>query len=275
VIRNRPLRAVALTSLAALSLLGGCGVFATQKEHEGLTTKNEALEKTVVETKAELASLRADLDATRARLDAALRANADNGTDLMSEKTRINQMAGRLDENAHNVEELKKEVLSTRTEIDARLDEMKRAQDVQTPKPAPVAIPPDNRAHYGAIEAAYTQKDWTLTRTLGREFVSRYPTDDKADDVFFFMGDADLKDGRPSSALGEFNRVLKLTPQSNVLDKTLFGMGEAYLQMKDCPSAKLAFTSCASRFAKEKIGIESKARIATIDKPPPGLCGPQ
>jgi TolA-binding protein len=268
-------RALSIASVSSFVVLSGCGVFATQKEHETLATKSEALEKSAAESKAEVAALRVDLEATRARLDAALRANADNGSDLMSEKARINQIAGRVDENAHNVDELKREIASTRTELDARLDEMKRAQDVQTPKPPPVTIPPDNRAHYGAIEAAYAQKDWALTRTLGREFVSRYPTDDKADDVFFFMGDADLKDGRPSSALGEFNRVLKLTPQSNVLDKALFGIGEAYLLMKDCPSAKLAFSSCASRFAKEKLGVEAKARMATIDKPPVGMCGPQ
>jgi TolA-binding protein len=262
-------------AVASFAVLSGCGVFATQKEHETLATKNELLEKSVVESKTEVAALRADIEGTRARLDAALRANADTGSDLMSEKARLNQMTGRLDESAHSVDELKKDLASTRAELDARLDEMKRAQDVQTPKLPQVTIPADNRAHYGAIEAAYVQKDWTLTRTLGREFINRYPTDDKADDVSYFMGDADLKDGRPSAALGEFNRVLKLTPQSNVLDKTLFGMGEAYLLMKDCPSAKLAYSSCASRFPKEKVGVEAKARISIIDKPPPGTCAPQ
>lgn len=256
------------------AVLSGCGVFAMQKDHETLAQKNESLEKTVEEQKQALAGLKADLDATRERLDNALRANADNGTDLMSEKARMNDLAGRLDESTHQLEELRREVTQSRTEVDARLDEVKRAQAVQPQQPPPVTIPPEKAAHFAAIEAAYGQKDYNLTRTLGRAYVDRYPTDDKADDVEFLMGDADLKDGRPSSALGEFNHVLKASPPSNVLDKTLSAMGDAYLTMHDCASAKLAYESCAKRFPKTKLGADAKARVTSLEHPAPGTCAP-
>ena len=111
-------------------------------------------------------------------------------------------------------------------------------------------------------------------RALAPEYVNRYPTDDKADEALFFAGDADLSDGRPSSALGNFNRLLKLFPRSNVLDRTLYGMGEAYMMMHDCANAKLAFQACESRFSKEKIGGDARAKIAAIGKNPPGMCAP-
>jgi len=264
----------AAAALAACALTSGCGVFATYKEHNALAAKNDELGREVEKQKAEIVQLRGDLQATRDRLDNALRVNADNGSDLMSEKARVNQIAGRFDEQAHALEEVKKELASTRTELDTRLDEMKRAQEAQTPKAPVVTIPPDKGAHYAAIETAYAQRDWGLTRTLGREYISRYPTDDRADDARFLLGDADLKDGRPSSALGEFNRILKVTPPSNVLDRTLFGMGEAYMLMHDCQNAKLAFSSCATRFPKTKWGQDAKQRAAAIDHPTPGMCAP-
>jgi TolA-binding protein len=162
-----------------------------------------------------------------------------------------------------------------RTELDARIDEIKRAQAVQpAPAPPPVVFPADKAAHYAAFEAAYKQKDWGLARTLGHEYVGRYATDEKAGGAIYLMGDADLQDARPSSALGEFNRVLKQYPRSNVLDKTLFGMGEAYLALHDCANAKLAFQACEGHFGREKIGAEAKKRAQAIDKLAPGSCAP-
>ncbi|MGH7280643.1 MAG: hypothetical protein ACRELY_03900 [Polyangiaceae bacterium] len=268
-------RFVSLLLLLALpSALGGCGVFATQKSHDALEAKNEALEKTVAAQKTELDSVKSDLDAERERLDNALRANADRGTDIMGTQTRVNSLAGRMDEDSHAIDELKKEVASNRAEVDARLDDLKRVEQVQPQQPPPVTIPADEPGHFFAIQQAYEKKDFELTRTLGREYESRYPTNEKADDVSFMMGDADLQDGHPSSALGEFNRVLKAQPPSNVLDKTLLDMGAAYMLMHDCDSAKLAYSSAEKRFGKDKTGQEAKKKLAVLAHPTADMCSP-
>ena len=268
-------RFVSLLALLTLpAALGGCGVFATQKSHDALEAKNEALEKTVASQKTEMDALKSDLDAEKERLDNALRANADRGTDILGTQARVNAMAGRMDEDAHAIDELKKEVASNRAEVDARLDEMKRVEQVQPAQPPPVQIPQDKTAHFAAIEQAYNAKDWTLMRTLGREYEARYANDDKLDDVAYMMGNADLQDGRPSSALGEFNRVLKTQPPSNVLDKTLLDMGAAYMLMHDCDSAKIAYTSAEKRFGKDKTGQEAKKKLAVLAHPTPDMCSP-
>jgi TolA-binding protein len=148
-------------------------------------------------------------------------------------------------------------------------------QAVQAPVPPPVKIPADKATHYQAVEGAYTQKDWPLVRTLGHEYVTRYPTDEKADDVQFLLGDGDLQDSRPTSCLGELNKLLKVYPTSDKLDRTLFDMGEAYLELHDCPNAKLAFVAVEQRFAKTRIGADARTRIKSIEHPVPGLCAPQ
>jgi TolA-binding protein len=255
--------------------LAGCGVFASQKDHEALVAKNDSLEKSVAAEKLEVDALKNDLVAERERLDNALRANADRGSDLLGAQARVNDLAGRLDEAQHNLEELKKEVAARNTEVDARLDEFKRAEAVQVPQPPPITIPVEKTAHFTATQQAYDQKNWSLTNTLGREYVNRYPTDDKADDVSFLMGDADLQDNRPSTALGEFNRVLKATPPSNVLDKTLLAMGASYMLLHDCESAKLAYSSAEKRFAKTATGVEAKKRLAVLAHPAADMCAPR
>jgi TolA-binding protein len=269
-------------SLVAVSLAlvaegaSGCGVFAMHRDFIDLKAQNDALAKRVQQDEQDMGSARAELQATRERLENALRANADTGSDLLSSKARINDLAGRADELAHSIEELRKLQQDTRNEVDTKLDAITRQQAVQqAPVPPPVQIPPDKEAHFQAVQGAYAQKDWALVRTLGHEYVVRYPGDDRADDVQYLLGDADLQDNRPTSALGELNRLLKVYPRSDKLGPTLYAMGEAYLQLHDCANAKLAFNAVEQRFPREKIGVQAKGKIAAIEKPAAGVCAPQ
>jgi TolA-binding protein len=266
------IKIVTTAALAALSLLAaGC---ATQRDHEALIARTAQVEKDAAQANANLVALRVDLEATRARLDNALRANADSSGDFIASKQRLNELAGKVDETSHGIDELRRDVGASRTELYARLDELKRVQPTPPPAPAPIAAPADKDAHYKQLEAAFTKKEWTAVRALGPDYVNRYPSDDKSDEALFYLGSADLQDGRPSSALGQFNRLLKLFPRSNVLDRTLFGIGDAYLLMHDCANAKVAYDACEKRFAKEKIGVEAKAKVDQIGKNPPGMCAP-
>jgi TolA-binding protein len=198
------------------------------------------------------------------------------GSASTTSKQRVNELAGRVDELNRGMEDLRRDVGASRTELYARLDELKRAQQAApaAAAPAPITAPPDKDTHYKQLEAAFTKKDWAIVRALGPEYVNRYPSDDKADEAQFYVGSADLQDGRPSSALGQFNRLLKLYPRSNVLDRTLYAMGDAYLLMHDCANAKVAYDACEKRYAKDKIGADAKAKIDQIGKNPPGMCAP-
>lgn len=260
---------------APILALAVSGCLVTKQENEKVADQAAEAQKQANAARAEVLALRADLDATRTRLDNALRANADSSTDLVSAKQRLNDLAGRIDEANHGVDELRRDVANSRTEIYARIDDLKRAQaQATTPAPPPVTVPADKAAHSKQLEDAWTKKDWTTVRALAPEYVNRYPSDDRADEALFYAGDADLADGRPSSALGNFNRLLKLFPKSNVLDRTLYGMGEAYMLMHDCANAKLAYEACEKRYSKEKAGADSRARLAVIAKNAPGTCAP-
>jgi TolA-binding protein len=227
----------------------------------------------------EMAKLHAELDASRDRLDNALKANADTGSDIVSEKSRINELAGRLDESTHKLEELQSTIAAGRNELDARFDQLARAQAAQAaqqavPTPPPIPIPANKADHFAALEAALNAKDYATARVLGHEYVNRYATDEKADDALYWTGKADLEDGRPSSALGEWNRLLKLFPRSNMLEKTLFGMGQAYETMHDCANAKLAYGTVVSHFPKDKLAADARTRTAAINALPAGSCAP-
>jgi len=262
--------------VALLAMTSGCGVFSMQQDQDAMAARVAQLEKVSHD---DIARLRADLDAMRERLDNALRANADTGTDLLSEKSRMNELVGRLDEQSHRIEELQSGLTAGRNEIDARLDQLARAQAAQTapqppPNPPPPAIPASKEAHFAALEAALKAKDYAAVRYLGHEYVNRYATDERADDALYWTGRADLEEGRPSSALGEWNRLLKNFPKSNMLDKTLYGMGEAYEAMHDCANAKLAYGTVVSHFPREKLATDARARVAAVNALPAGSCAP-
>jgi len=271
-------RGAAVAALSSTLFLPACGVFALQTDHEADVQRMAAMDKASHD---ELARLRAELDATRDRLDNALRANADTGSDLLTEKSRMNELAGRLDETAHKADELQSTVAAVRTELEARLDQLARAQaaqaaqqPVQAPPPPPLRIPDSKADHFAALEAAFKAKDYAAVRTLGHEYVNRYATDEKGDDALYWTGKADLEDGRPASALGEWNRLLKLFPKSNMLEPTLFGMGQAYETMHDCANAKLAYGTVIAHFPHGKLGAEAHTRSAAINALPAGSCAP-
>jgi TolA-binding protein len=263
---------------AGLLLLPGCGVFALQRDHDAVVAK---IAETDRANHDEIMKLHAELDVTRDRLDNALRANADTGSDVLTEKSRVNELAGRLDETTHKLEELQSTLAAGRNELDARFDQLARAQAAQAaqqpvpaPAPPPTPIPAGKADHFLALEAAVKAKDYALVRTLGHEYVNRYATDEKADDALYLTGKADLDDARPASALGEWNRLLKLFPKSNMLEKTLFGMGEAYETMHDCANAKLAFGTVLSHFPHGKLATDARTHSAAISALPPGSCAP-
>jgi len=262
---------IAAALVALSSFTAGC---ASQRDHEALIARTAQVEKDAAQANANLVALRVDLEATRQRLDNALRANADSSGDFIASKQRLNELAGKVDEATHGIDDLRRDVGASRTELYARLDELKRVQPPPPPAPAPITAPVDKDAHYKQLEAAFAKKDWSTVRALGPDYVNRYPSDDKADEALFFLGSADLQDGRPSSALGQFNRLLKLFPRSNVLDRTLYGIGDAYLLMHDCTNAKVAYDACEKRFTKDKIGSDAKAKLDQIGKNPPGMCAP-
>lgn len=270
--------ALAFATTASLLFSSGCGVFALQRDHEAVVAKMAETDRA---THDEIMRLRAELDAARDRLDNALRANADTGSDVLTEKSRVNELAGRLDETTHKLEELQSTLAAGRNELDARLDQLARAQAAQAaqqpapaPAPPPTPIPANKADHFAALEAAVKAKDYPLVRTLGHEYVNRYATDDKADDALYLTGKADLDDARPASALGEWNRLLKLFPKSNVLEKTLFGMGEAYETMHDCANAKLAYGTVLSHFPHGKLATDARTHNAAISALPAGSCAP-
>ena len=267
------MRNFTITAALLATTLFAPACIVTKQEHQDLSAKTAQMEKDVGQARNEVIAMRADLDATRLRLDNALRANADATGESMTNKQRLNELVGRVDEVRHGNEELRRDLGSSRTELHARIDELKKTHAV-TP-PAPIAVPADKAAHFKQIEDAHETKDWVTVRALGPEFINRYPADDKTDETIFYLGSADLQDGRPSSALGQFNRVLKLFPHSNVLDRTLYAIGDAYLLMHDCTNAKLAYDTCEKRFGKDKTGTEAKAKIDQIGKNPPGMCAPQ
>lgn len=262
---------LALGMFLVVGSLSGC--FVTKTEHEAVAAQAAESEKQANAARNEVALLRADLEATRQRLDNALRANADSSSETMSTKQRLNDLAGRVDEANHGIEELRRDVTASRTELYARIDELKRAAQ-QSSAPPPPPVPSDKKAHFKQLEDAHARQEWSTVRALAPEYVNRYPSDDKADEALYYAGEADLTDGRPSSALGHFNRLLKLFPRSNVLDRTLYGMGDAYMTMHDCANAKLAYEACERRFSKDKIGADARAKLKLIAQNPPGTCAP-
>ncbi len=101
-------------AVALAPLLCQCGVLVMQKDFDALAQEQEALQKSVTDRDAEIKAIRAELNTTRERLENALRANADASSDFLSEKARIQEINGRLDETTQQLDDIRKEIASSR-----------------------------------------------------------------------------------------------------------------------------------------------------------------
>src|SRR4030095_8163281 len=82
--------------LPLVLLLGLPGCLVMQKDHDAVVAQARTAEQQASQARAEVAALRADLEATRQRPDNALRASADSSTDMTTERQRLNALAGKI-----------------------------------------------------------------------------------------------------------------------------------------------------------------------------------
>ncbi|APS00398.1 tetratricopeptide repeat protein [Pajaroellobacter abortibovis] len=253
----------------------GCSLVAMQRDVDVLQKKQAALEGGGQRQRQELESLRAEIRGINARLDNVLSSHADKAVEWHAGQVNLNRLSGKIEEQEHALSELRAQFAAARKEWNAQLDELQRKQDsiAQSRVSGPEA-PPDRGAHMALIESSYRRKAARDLYPLGEEYIRRYPKDDQASKVVYWMGDSYLQESKPGAALGEFNRLLRQYPNSSYLGQALLGMGNAYLTLHDCVNARLAFSTCEKRFGKEQVAVEARNKIKTIDRAPGGLCEP-
>jgi TolA-binding protein len=275
----------ARTVAAALGLLALVGCYPK--------AKGEALEEKLAEQNERLAELESGIADTRQRMDAALetaetkvaelqevleqatavvtRNSADLGTEVIQLREQLQAVEGSL-------AELQNELQSTQRQM----GEQQQAFDQQIRRFAQKAgvdmavdesqIPDDADDHFAAAQQALGAGEHSQARALFREFIRRYPEDQRADNAQYLVGKAYLVERRPANALGEFRRVISNYARGDAVDEALFDMADAFFQLHACTDAKAALEALIRGHRRSPLRDDARRKLRQINRAPASAC---
>lgn len=218
-----------------------------------------------------LDSLEDDLEAKRKELEEALaeasrvlrRNSADQGLQIERIQQRLATMEGEIAELRHESSGTSKAQAERSLELQRRLSEVARAAGMDVPIDSD-EVPKSKSAHWEALTKAYRINKYSYTRGLARAYVERYPKDEHADNAQYMIGSSYLKQGQAAAALGEFQKVLSTYRRGDALDKTLFEMSEAFLEVRSCNDAATALKALLKNHKRSKLVPEAKKDLRKI-----------
>jgi TolA-binding protein len=218
-----------------------------------------------------LDSLEEDLEVKRKELEEALaeasrvlrRNSADQGLQIERIQQRLATMEGQIAELRHESSGTSKAQAEQRLELQRRLSEVARAAGMDVPLDS-AEIPKSKSAHWEALTKAYRINKYSYTRGLARAYVERYPKDEHADNAQYMIGSSYLKQGQAAAALGEFQKVLSTYRKGDALDKTLYEMSKAFLEVRSCNDAGTALKALLKNHRSSKLVPEAKKDLRKI-----------
>lgn len=218
-----------------------------------------------------LDSLEADLEAKRKELEEALaeasrvlrRNSADQGLQIEEIIDRLAVMEGEIAELRMESSGLSQEQLAKEAELQRKLSEVARAAGMDVPLESS-QIPDNKKKHWEAAVKAHRINDHSYARALLRAYVERYPNDSKADDAQYMVGSSYLRQGQPAAALGEFRKVISTYRKGDVLDRTLYDMAQAFLQVRSCNDAETALKALLKNHKKSPLFQKAKRQLRAV-----------
>jgi tol-pal system protein YbgF len=205
-----------------------------------------------------------------------------SGADVVANQDRLQetltQMNGRLEEEQHHLQTLEQRIVQLQGENDARFAALKGAgalDDYEGRKRAEALKRPTEKAEFFALAQQQEQAgERAVARQLYDEYVKKWPTDPRAADAWFRMGEISYGEKRYREAVLSYGKVAQDFPRSDKAPDALFRTGEAMMALGLREDAQAIYQDVVNRFPKTTAAKKAAGRIAEISKnskkkPPP------
>ena len=232
-----------------------------KKLESGRADEREDLRKQIATAKTQLAELERLMESAT---NVVKRNNADIALDVKRLKEEMQGLQGEMAEIRNSTEQ-------SNRELEQRMQQFARKAGVDVPID-PSIIPKDKDAHFKAAMRSHQNSDHTIARGLLREYIKRYPNDDRVAEAQYYLGASYLKQGQPATALGEYRVVITQHAQSDSVERTLFDMGLAFWELQSCDDARAALQALLQRAPRSRYANQAKSKLRSWKSPPPNYC---
>jgi len=199
-----------------------------------------------------------------------------SGADVVANQDRLQetltQMRGQLEEEQHRLLQMDQRVSKVQADTDARFAALKGAgalEDYEGRKRAEALKRPSEKAEFFALAQQQEQAgEKAVARQLYDEYVKKWPTDPRAADAWFRMGEISYGEKRYREAVLSYGKVAQDFPRSDKAPDALFRTGEAMMALDLRDDAKAIYQDVVNRFPKTSAAKKATARLAEISKNP-------
>ena len=204
-----------------------------------------------------------ELNSTAHRSGADLAVSQDK---LTEEVTRLR---GILEEQAHKLEALDKAIVQQQADSDARfaalkgagaLDELEARKRLEA-----IKRPADKGSFFALARQQETDGDKPVARALYQEFVKKWPTDPRAADAHFRLGELWFGDRRYRDAILEYGKVAQDFPRSDKAPDALLRTAESMLEIDLKDDAKAILADIPKRYPGTSAAARAKTRLAELN----------
>jgi tol-pal system protein YbgF len=199
------------------------------------------------------------------------------GADVVATQDRMQEtltrMRGQLEEQQHQLLQTDQRLLELQNETEARFAALKGAgalEDYEGRKKAEALTRPAEKGPFLALAMQQEEAgERAVARQLYDEYVKKWPTDPRAADAWFRMGEISFGEKRFREAVLSYGKVAQDFPRSDKAPDALLRTGEAMLALDLRDDARAIFQDVAKRYPKTTAAKKANARLAEMSKKAP------
>jgi tol-pal system protein YbgF len=203
-----------------------------------------------------------ELNATAHRTGADLAVNQDRLTED------VRRLTGSAEELSHRLDQVEQALAQLKSDTDARfaalkgagaLDEFEARRKVEQLK-----LPTDKGEFFALAQAQEAKGEKAVARALYDDFVKRWPSDPRAADAHFRLGELWFGDKRYREAILAYGKVVQDFPRSDKAPDALLRTGESMQALDLRDDARRLFEEVVSRYPRSTAAQRAKIRLQDL-----------
>ncbi len=203
-----------------------------------------------------------ELNTTAHRTGADLAVNQDRLTEEVA------QLRGQLEEATHRLEGMDRTVAQTKTDSDARFAALKGSgalEEYESGRKAEALQRPSDKGAFLALAQDQESKgERGVARRLYEEFAKKWPSDPRAADAHFRLGELWYGDHRYREAILEYGKVAQDFPRSDKAPDAMLRTGESMLALDLRDDARSILEEVGKRYPRSTAATRARARLAEL-----------
>ena len=203
-----------------------------------------------------------ELNATSHRTGADVAANQDRLAE------RVTRLQGQLEEEQHRVKTVEEALAALRVETDGRFHALKGAGALEEwegrRKAESIKRPADKAAYFALAQEQEGAGEKAVAKQIYDEYVKKWPTDPRAADAWFRIGEIAYGEKRYREAVLAYGRVAQDFSRSDKAPDALYRTAEAMTALGLKDDAKVIYEDVGTRYPKSSAAKKAAARLAEL-----------